>query len=163
MAPSLIFSASLSLVLTFLCICKADLIQKVCSHVRNQPLCVKTLTSDPRSRGADLQVLGDISIDKSLPPTQVVKNLATKYKFKVCIEYSDWALDELRDCRGLLKTAHGAYNISTLKTTASAALSDVGTCIEDDYDEEEMPVDLRQAIGLAMDLIEVLLSVTSFF
>lgn len=161
MAPSLIYSAFLALLLTFLCICKADLIEKVCSHSENPPLCKKTLASDPRSHGADLQVLGDICIDKALPPTQLVKNIATKYKFKVCIEYADSALDELRECRGLLKTAHGAYNISTLRITATAVYIDVGTCI-DEY-ENEMPADLKQAIGLAMDPITVLLSVVHSF
>lgn len=168
MTLSLVYLATLSLELTFLFICKADLSGKICSQVSNPSLCKRTLTSDPRFRGADLRVLGEIIIDKSIPATILVKNVAKKYRkgssidvsrADECIELAGDSGDALTECKSLIKS-RDRFNISTLGVRASAAMADLETC-NDDYGSKE-PVKIERATGIAKDLIEVLVVIASY-
>ncbi|KZV45138.1 21 kDa protein-like [Dorcoceras hygrometricum] len=104
------------------------------------------------SRGRS-SVQGDISIDKSLPATQVVKNLAERYKLDECIEFANYSIDDLRDCKSVLKIAHYIFNLTALKVNTAAAFIDIDNGI--DYYQKEMPADMKRAISLALDPSEL--------
>ncbi|KZV45137.1 mediator of RNA polymerase II transcription subunit 33A [Dorcoceras hygrometricum] len=159
MALSLVYLPTISLALTFVCICKASLTDKICSQASNPSLCKRTLTSDPRHRTEDLRVLGEIIIDKSIPATLKVKTIAKKYRkgspieisrADECIQLASDSSDALRECKSLIKS-HNRFNISTLGVTASAAMTNLETC-NDDYGKRE-PAEIKLATGVAKDLI----------
>ncbi|KAH6822126.1 hypothetical protein C2S53_014064 [Perilla frutescens var. hirtella] len=70
-----LFRLSSLLTLAFLCSCHANLIHDICvkSAFISPSRCVKTLSSDPLSRGADLRTLGQIAIKKTIV---AIKNTA---------------------------------------------------------------------------------------
>ncbi|KAI3465247.1 hypothetical protein Pfo_021910 [Paulownia fortunei] len=156
--------ASLSLAF-LLCVCQADLIADVCSKSVNPSLCTQVLTSDPRSRGADLRGLGQIIIEKAKAATQDTINVAksvsgggNEQKSSTCVETCGDAIDNLNQSSSLLK-ASGGRSISDLQTKGSAALTDVSTC-DDEFGESE-PAKLKDASRRAQDLIDVLLVIAN--
>ncbi|KAI3465248.1 hypothetical protein Pfo_021911 [Paulownia fortunei] len=154
-----------SLSLAFLCNSQADLIGDVCSKSINPSLCNRSLRSDPRSRGADLRGLGQISIDNAKAATQttlkVANSLASgpdREKAKTCVETCGDAIDNLNQCRGLLN-GRSRRSISDLQTKGSAALTDISTC-DDEFGGSE-PAKLKQASRRAQDLVDVLLVIAN--
>ncbi|KAL2471548.1 PMEI domain-containing protein [Abeliophyllum distichum] len=152
-----------TLALVLLCGCQADLVNDICSASTNPSICNQVLRSDPRSQIAkNLRDLGQIVIDKSLEGTQatlkVVNSLGKGPEASTCVENCEDAIDSLNDCKNLIKSFN-KIDISTLQTTASAALTDVDTC-DDNYGEKE-PLQLQQATQRAKGLIDVILVIAN--
>ncbi|KAL2489144.1 PMEI domain-containing protein [Forsythia ovata] len=155
MTSKSIFLVTLALVL--LCGCQADLVNDICSATSNPSICNQVLRSDPRFQMTqNLRDLGQIVIDKSLEGTKatlkVVNSFGKGPEASTCVENCKDAIDSLNECKSLIKS-FDRFDISTLQTTASAALTDVDTC-DDNYGDREPP-QLQQATQRAKALIEM--------
>ncbi|KAL2489170.1 PMEI domain-containing protein [Forsythia ovata] len=155
MTSKSIFLVTLALVL--LCGCQADLVNDICSATSNPSICNQVLRSDPRFQMTqNLRDLGQIVIDKSLEGTKatlkVVNSFGKGPEASTCVENCKDAIDSLNECKSLIKS-FDRFDISTLQTTASAALTDVDTC-DDNYGDKEPP-QLQQATQRAKALIEM--------
>ncbi|KAL7154953.1 hypothetical protein ABFS83_03G039300 [Erythranthe nasuta] len=159
---SIFFCAFLSLSLAILSIsCEVDLIGNVCSQSTNPSLCNNILTSDPRSRTADLRGLGQILVENAKAATQDTINVANSIgggKASTCVSVCGDAIDNLNQCSTFLKRSDRA-SVSDLQTKGSAALTDVGTC-DDEFGDSE-PANLKQASRKAQDIIDMLLVVAN--
>lgn len=160
MASSLFVLATLSLAL-LITKSQADLINTICSKTTNPSLCDEVLRSDPRSKGADLAGLGQISIDKGRDAvkaaTAVVKTEGrSKEIVGTCVEVFSNAIHNLKECKKLLKPR----NVESLRTYASAALTDVGTC-DNEFGLVGEPSKVRQANQKAGDIVRVLLAIAA--
>ncbi|EPS58195.1 hypothetical protein M569_16620, partial [Genlisea aurea] len=141
----------------------ADLIDNVCKTTVKPRFCETELRSNPRSRGANLSLLGQIAIAKASVATKsaiaaanAAKNKKNAEIIDTCVETFGDAIDNLKECKVLIKT-HGAKN--DLQTKASAAYTDAGTC-DDEFGDSE-PANLKAASQRAQDLISVLLAVAN--
>ncbi|KAK4434344.1 hypothetical protein Salat_0597200 [Sesamum alatum] len=118
-----------------------------------------SVESDPR---ADAQAVIQQALAATQAVIQAAKSVETganKQKVATCIETSRDAIDNLGDCKVLLPRARDAFSIDTVKTRASAALSDVGTC-DDEFGASEPP-QVKAATKKATALISQLLQILS--
>ncbi|KAL0322984.1 UNVERIFIED_CONTAM: hypothetical protein Sangu_1917700 [Sesamum angustifolium] len=114
--------------------------------------------SDPR---ADAQAAVQQSIAATQAVIQAAKSVlngGNKEIVKTCIETSNDAIGNLNDVKSLLPRARDALSIDTLKTRASAAVSNVGTC-DDEFGAREPPqvkAATQKAIALISRLLQIL-------
>ncbi|XP_057784933.1 uncharacterized protein LOC131002446 [Salvia miltiorrhiza] len=146
--------------------CHADMIADICSqsHTISPVTCARTLRSDPRSRGAYLNTLGQIAIKKA---KVAVKNTATVAKsvtnlnnmgaVSVCVRVCSSAIDDLNTIAEMLKHSDKSHK-NDIPITLSAAATFVETC--DDTFAENLggePAEVKEASTIAQGLILVVL------
>ncbi|KAL8494587.1 hypothetical protein ACS0TY_025423 [Phlomoides rotata] len=150
-----------SLALASIYISQADLISDICKQAVNPSLCTQTLTSDPRSRGADLKGLGQIAIEKGEAATHdaigVVMSFSGKFKAVVetCVETFNNAIDNLKESSQALN----AGRKGDVQAKGSGALSNAETC-DDEFGESE-PAKVKKASKRAQDIIDILLVIAN--
>ncbi|KAL3624459.1 hypothetical protein CASFOL_031127 [Castilleja foliolosa] len=111
--------------------------------------------ADPKP---DLPALGQTLAKNAIIAAQDVIKIAKSIGGEIadtCVETSHDAIDNLNECIGYLKKLDKS-SIDDLKTKASAALTDVGTC-DDEFGSGE-PANLKAANKKTQDFISALLS-----
>ncbi|KAL3624458.1 hypothetical protein CASFOL_031126 [Castilleja foliolosa] len=111
--------------------------------------------ADPKP---DLPALGQTLAKNAITAAQDVIKIAKSIGGEIadtCVETSNDAIDNLNECIGYLKKLDKS-SIDDLKTKASAALTNVGTC-DDEFGSGE-PANLKAANKKAQDFISALLS-----
>ncbi|XP_055826186.1 pectinesterase inhibitor-like [Solanum dulcamara] len=114
---------------------KADLINDVCSKTQKPAICLSALNGDPRSKGANLEGLGTISIDLSQKNAKSTHDLVStlltqatdpnlKRRYTSCLENYNDALNNLGELYGFLNSK----DYDSLNIHASAASDDPSTC-----------------------------------
>ncbi|XAR70351.1 hypothetical protein NMG60_11027178 [Bertholletia excelsa] len=130
---------------------KPDLIDKVCSQADNHPFCLKTLRSDPRSAGADLQGLAQVSIDLAHSGAENVYGFvhllvkqATKARLKERYTFCEGNyyrtivyIEEAND-------SFGSEDYQSMSVQASSAMEEVDACAEE---FERPPPDTTRLLG----------------
>ncbi|KAK4434345.1 hypothetical protein Salat_0597300 [Sesamum alatum] len=123
------------------------------------------LWSYPAFVESDLRADAQAVIDQAVAATQAVITAAksaetggNKQIVETCVETSGEAIKNLGDCKELLKSRDPS-SIDTLKTRASAALTDVVTC-DDEFGASE-PAPVKAATKKAEDLIHQLLQIVN--
>ncbi|KAL2242145.1 UNVERIFIED_CONTAM: hypothetical protein Sindi_0332500 [Sesamum indicum] len=126
---------------------------------------VALLCSYPVSVESDLRADAQAVINQAVAATQAVikaaKSVETggnKQIVETCVETSGDAIDNLGDCKELLKK-HDPFSIDTLRTRASAALTNIVTC-DDEFGASEPP-QVKAATKKAEDLLHQLLQIVS--
>ncbi|KAL2230997.1 UNVERIFIED_CONTAM: hypothetical protein Sindi_1694100 [Sesamum indicum] len=110
---------------------------------------------------ADAQAAIQQSIAATQAVIQAVKSVANggnKQIVKTCIETSSDAISNLNEVKSQLPRARDPFSIDTLKTKASAAVSNVGTC-DDEFGAQEPPkvkAATQKAIALISRLLQIL-------
>ncbi|KAI5660673.1 hypothetical protein M9H77_19996 [Catharanthus roseus] len=158
----------LSLALLF-CFTYADLIGDVCSRTRNPTRCSSALRSDPRSRGASLRVLAQISIDIASRSVNSGVSLVTSLKngakdpklkgaYSSCLENYQDSVDSLSKANLDLKKG----DFLGVNLQASAADTDIDTC-DDNFKDLKLPepANLQAASQNAQDLCGIVLVISN--
>jgi pectinesterase inhibitor-like protein len=151
------------------CFTFADLIDDVCRGTRNPSLCSKSLRSDPRSRGADLKLLGQISIDLATKSAKSGVTLVTNLKnaakdpklkgiYDTCLETYDDSVDSLFESSVDLKNG----DFLGMNLQASAAETDIDTC-DESFTEAHVaePAQLKAASQNIQDLCGIILVISN--
>ncbi|XP_047324993.1 pectinesterase inhibitor-like [Impatiens glandulifera] len=143
-----------------------SLVSKVCGITQNPSQCNQVLGSNPRAAKADLKGLGYISIDIALSNAKqsfgyvssLVKTTTDstlKGRYDTCAENYDDTVDSLSQCKTFLDNG----DISSFRTYASAALTDIDTCEDSFEGPPAAPAKLDLANKKLSGLISIVLAV----
>lgn len=112
-------------------------VEDICSTTQNPSFCAQTLNADPRTPGADLKALAQISIDlANASATETAALVASLVKtasdpelqgrYQTCAENYDDSIYSLGECS--LSVSSGDFTGLNLK--ASAAMEGATTCLD---------------------------------
>ncbi|KAL3498657.1 hypothetical protein ACH5RR_041389 [Cinchona calisaya] len=146
------------------------LIDTICSRTTNPSLCFKVLNADPRTPGASLKDLGQISLDLATPHAKTTHTFiqslvqkATDPKLKVqlnsCLRNYNEAIKDLDEGRKALNSG----NPRGLNSYASAAYAASESCDEGFLGKSlPEPQEIKQANQKLRDLSSITIVVSAF-